>query len=664
MTDSDDIDAALQARASQGSAASSNGDDIESALMARANQKPAKTKAPETSVAEDLSNMPKTARNAVGAFVEPGMYYLSKGVAGVAGNIAGLGATAYDAVTGNPDTDAAGFKQDVENRLTYTPRTEGGAIGVKAADAAMGPVNYALDKVRQGGTYLAGKAGAEPWLAGPLGEGAAAAVPLAIPGAVAGVKGIGKVAGAAKGALSELSNRGVPSAAQAAVDREYSTQSQGAAANVPKISELPMEVQSEIATAAGNGSGIDTAAIERIHKASKLGVNLTEGEAKQNSALMSEEYNRKGDDGGRIGKRYEDTDNTLRAQIQDLHQENASSAIGHTESQHGQNLLDAEKRYDAPKKQAVDDAYAEARDMNKAAGNGDLRLDTKPAVEHANSVLEDREDLLPSEGKAILKRLRDSSESGDGISMQQFETFRTIVSRASRKYEMAGDGNAVHALGDVRDALERAEPSNATAPVKAKFDLARKLARDRFAEMDKNPSYKAAVNDEVPEGQSSDLADKFMSKYVSGAPRSALQRMRERLASDTDANHAITGHTFDQIRKQIETQGGLSQTGIDNAMRTLRNKPELINNPEALDKLSDIRDVSEWTRKTTRASTKNFSHTSHSMAERADSLVNSKLGKLGQNVLPMGRAAGDLVAEHAARARIDRALKPGAGIAK
>lgn len=71
---------------------------------------------------------------------EPTAHILSSMVAKPVSDIAGLAATAHDALTGS-DGDPAGFKQHVQDSLTYQPRTEAGQNVVKAVGTVMKPIS-------------------------------------------------------------------------------------------------------------------------------------------------------------------------------------------------------------------------------------------------------------------------------------------------------------------------------------------------------------------------------------------------------------------------------------------------------------------------------------------------------------------------------------------
>ncbi len=118
------------------------------------------------------------------AITEPIMKMGSQIIAKPVADIAGLGAMAKDLITGDKSGDPAGFKEYVQNALTYQPRTEAGKIG-----DAINPLNLigkAVGSVAQGAGDVV--RGDNP---GQVRSALANATQEAIPQAVgfAGVKG-------------------------------------------------------------------------------------------------------------------------------------------------------------------------------------------------------------------------------------------------------------------------------------------------------------------------------------------------------------------------------------------------------------------------------------------------------------------------------------------
>ena len=67
-------------------------------------------------------------REAAGGIFEPGLHMITGMIAKPVSDVAGLAATAYDAVNGTDDASRAGnFRKDAQDYFTYQPRTEAGA---------------------------------------------------------------------------------------------------------------------------------------------------------------------------------------------------------------------------------------------------------------------------------------------------------------------------------------------------------------------------------------------------------------------------------------------------------------------------------------------------------------------------------------------------------
>ena len=566
------------------------------------------------------------------------------GITGGAGNLA-------DAVTGSdPGTHDWG----------YRPRTEAGKEIAEGMSGATNAVGKGIFDKALAPAIKAGGGDVEA-ARGTLGQ----YVPEAI-GAVGTVAGAGGLLRGLKGApATTLAD--TTGTAQEAANAAVAKQNSGAGAVATDVSKLDPATQKALANLHESGGAVDQAALDRVSKAESVGVHLTEGQAKQNSGIMSHEFNNKNMDNNAVGDRFDQQDQALVDKVKELHQEQAPTAVANDEIQNGQAVLDGLKRYDIPKKQAVTDAYNEADAANQAAGKGALKLDTKPAIDHAAKALEDQEELLPSEGQIILKKMKDAADNGTGVPLKQMETWKTIVSRATRKYQSADDGNAVTVLGHLRDAMEEASPtSDAAGGVKAKFDKARGLAKDRFAEQDADPAYKAAVNDETPIGEQSDLSDKFTSKYLHNGSRANVQRIRTKLAGDADAGQAVTSSAFNQLRKAGETSKGFSQDAYNKALSKINSKPELIGDTDTLEKLNTVGEVGGMVQRQSRGTSYNNSHTSLAL-QKAASIANAGPVHAVAGFLPHGTTAINMLtkaAEKNAAFKSSRSLAPGAGLAR
>jgi hypothetical protein len=325
--------------------------------------------------------------------------------------------------------------------------------------------------------------------------------------------------------------------------------------------------------------------------------------------------------------------------------------------------MDSLKRYDAPKVDAINAEYKEANDLNIAAGKGGLTLDPKAAVDHATTALEDRMELLPSEGKSILDKLQTAADDGKSIPLKQVETWRTTIAAASRQYEAASNGNAVRALSDLRDAVEKMTPDNAaTSAVADKFASARGLARDRFAEQDADPAYKAAVEDDTPIGRLSPQADKFTQKYILNGNKADLQQLRPKL--DQEGGEAMTSATMNYLQRQAGLdKGKFIQNKYNEALTKIGPKAaELVGDSDTLDQLQKLGRVSKNMQISSRGG---YDNTAHSFVAAARGLATHAGEDLVNGVVPgarLGTKAAEFLARRQGAASIHEALKPGAGL--
>lgn len=491
------------------------------------------------------------------------------------------------------------------------------------------------------------------------------------------VGNLAPVAGALKNGVSAISDMvgakpAIAEAAQTAANKAAAAGNAGAAGTAVDTSKLSPETQAQLARLGAPG-GVNPTALSRVHEAESLPVpmsgerGLTAGQATGDSATISDEFNRKGEHNNAIGNRYDAQDQGLKDNLAEIHRNVSPLTVANNDVQNGQAAIDSLKRYDQPKVAAITAAYDDANASNMAAGKGALTLDPKPAVAHAATVLEDREDLLPAEGQTVLAKLKAAADTGTNIPLKQVETWKTTIARASRKYDQAGDTNAVSALSDFRDSLEQMQPSNAaTADVAAKFTNARSLAKSRFDELDADPAYKAAVGDEAPIGSPSDLADKFTDKYVLGAPKAALQRLRPKL--DEEGHQAVTSSTMNFLQKKAGINpdtgaGNFSAKGYNNALTKITPKAnELLGNGDLIDDTRKLGNVANYVQSHSRGSYANTSHTfvAAAAAHAANSLEG--VANVAAHGIPVGTWARKYLANRSNAAALHESLKPGAGL--
>jgi hypothetical protein len=186
--------------------------------------------------------------------------------------------------------------------------------------------------------------------------------------------------------------------------------------------------------------------------------------------------------------------------------------------------------------------------------------------------------------------------------------------------------------------------------------------------MDSDPAYKAAVEEDIPEGQLSAQADSFMSKYVHSNAKGAqanLQRMRAKL--DDDGNQAVTSSAFNRLRQAGETGRGFSQAAFNDQLAKINAKPELIGNSETLDELNNVGEVARLVQRQSRGSYFNNSNTF--VAAAKDNAASAVEGAANAAALthgvpaPVGTWGRSLLRGRADARALHETLKPGAGLA-
>lgn len=461
-----------------------------------------------------------------------------------------------------------------------------------------------------------------------------------------------------------------------AVNKAYGGQNMGAAAAAPDVSKLSPPVQGELANIKRSGGDVHTTALERHAEAESLDVPvpLTRGQARGDAALASQEFNAKGSS-PEIGQRFDYQNQALKDNLDEFRRQAAPGAVGNDPVQNSQALIDHLKTYDEGKKAAVDQAYTVARDAyKKESGGQDLQMDGDSFVKQAKQNLKEgnKGKFLPPAVQSVLSEVSDA----DGkLSFPDWDANRTILANEVRKAQRAGDGNAVAAIGAVRNALEATQPVGASATVKPLFDQARNLAKARFDEMKADPAYRAVVEDEAPVGEQSDLNKSFADKYIIGGTRGNLQRLRGKFAGNDEANQTVTAVALNHLKQKAGVDmytgaGNFSQAGYNKALAQIEPRSRELLGDDLAEKTRTLGNVARYTQEHTqgRGGFANYSHTLvGSLAHAAGAEVGSYAEHAVNTVTPglkLGSKAAEAVGAHRNAQWVRDTLKPGAGLAK
>lgn len=465
-----------------------------------------------------------------------------------------------------------------------------------------------------------------------------------------------------------------PSEAAEAVSNAYGKQNMGAAAAAPDVAKLSPAVQGELANINRAGGKVHTTALERHAEAESLDVPvpLTRGQARGDSALASQEFNSKGQN-PEIGQRYEYQNQALKDNLDEFRRQAAPGAVGNDPVQNSQALIDHLKTYDEGKSAAIDQAYSDARSAYKQESGGqDLEMDGDGFVRQARQNLKagNKGKFLPSAVQSVLTEI---TENEGKLSFPDWDANRTILANEVRKAQRAGDGNAVTAIGAVRDALEGAQPVGASATVKPLFDRARKLAKARFDEMKADPAYKAVVEDDAPAGEQSDLNKNFAQKYILGGTRGNLQRLKQKFAGNDEANQTITAVALNHLKQKAGIDaytgaGNFSQSGYNKALAEIEPRSRELLGDQLAEKVRTLGNVARYTQEQGRGGFQNNSHTlvgalAHAAGAEAGSYAEHAVNTVTPG-LKLGTKASEAVGAHRNAQWVKDTLKPGAGLAK
>lgn len=550
----------------------------------------------------------------------------------------------------------------LQQRLTYEPQSQAGQQLNENIGSVAKPV----------GAIVNDAAGA---VVGP--ENVPATVDALATIGLPGARGvIGAPFRAASGVLKYGKAASAPEEAAQAVTKAYGSQNMGAAAAAPDVSKLSPPVQGELANIQRSGGNVHTTALERHAEAESLDVPvpLTRGQARGDSALASQEFNAKGSN-PEIGQRFDYQNQALKDNLDEFRRQAAPGAVGNDPVQNSQALIDHLKTYDEGKKAAVDQAYSDAREAyKKESGGQDLQMDGNSFVNQARANLKEgnKGKFLPPAVQSVLTEV---SENGGKLSFPDWDANRTILANEVRKAQRAGDGNAVSAIGAVRNALEAADPVGASATVKPLFDQARNLAKARFDEMKADPAYRAAVDDEAPVGEQSDLNKSFADKYIIGGTRANLQRLRQKFAGNDEANETVTAVALNHLKQKAGIDmytgaGNFSQAGYNKALAQIEPRSRELLGDDLAEKTRTLGNVARYTQEHAqgRGGFANYSHTlvgslAHAAGAEAGNYAEHAVNTVTPG-LKLGTKAAEAVGAHRNAQWVRETLKPGAGLSQ
>jgi hypothetical protein len=567
---------------------------------------------------------------------EGAAHLATSGVGALGGGLTYLGALG---ATGDPDA-AKAVQEATQGALTYQPRTEEGKKTVSAADTAL---SYLGSKEGEAAgpavTDFASAQGAPPGVAAGLGAAANTALQAPqylLPFMRKGAEAVGR------DPQSILNQRALES-----------PQSASAASAAPQISAASPELQSAISDAVQKtGGAVNPDVLQRHIEADSLPVKmqLTEGQATQNPGLISNEQNMRGKNEA-LRTRFNEQNGQLVQNIQAMRDQVGPEVFSTNPVEHGETLINAYKAKDAAAQADISQKYQALRDAN----GGQFPVDAKQLLDNASGNLHQQLlfDHAPKPIMATLNRLADNGN----MSFENFESLRTNLARIQRS--PVADGNEQAAAGVIRNAMENLPLAEGASKLKPIADMARAAAKAQFDALDADPAYKAAVNDSVP-------PDRFVQKYIVGAPKNDVATMKQNLADNDQASQTMSVAALDQLRAKagIDSQGNgnFSQAAFNRHLEALQPKAGVLFDPKTADQLQTLGNVARYTQFQPKGSFVNNSNTFVSQAAEHGKGALEGAINLKASGIPIGTWGRKVLEGRSMNKAVERALAPGAGL--
>lgn len=426
------------------------------------------------------------------------------------------------------------------------------------------------------------------------------------------------------------------------------------------LSSSSPELQQRVAQLVRQGQPINQDVLARHVDAESLPVpvKLTEGQATLDPDLISTEMNGRGKAQPTVSPDfYNQQGKALTANLDAIRQSVSPDVTAMHPTDMGQTLIDRYKAMDQPIVQDIDAKYQALRDAN----GGQFPVDAGQLLTNVRAAL--RKELLSNDAPASQMGELERLATDGNMTMEDFLSLRRNLGNVART---AADGNTRTAAGIMTQQLENLPLSQDASALKPLADQARAAARARFNKIDTDPAYKAAVNDGVPMGEPSPLADKFVRNYVTGdnARLANIKQMKSNLGGDPVASQTIAASTLDHLQQAAKVDGETGKFMADAyGRRVTALGPKLgdLVGPDAAQQLQQVGRVAKYTSAQPRGSYVNNANTFVGQL--------SDMGKAGLSSFAATKTLGaSKVLEKGieaikSSAAAKRATSPGAGIA-
>lgn len=380
-------------------------------------------------------------------------------------------------------------------------------------------------------------------------------------------------------------------------------------------------------------------------------VRLTNGQATGDVSQLSMEQNRRGAD-PELAARFNEQNGQLIKNMDAIREMAAPDAYGTKTIENSDALIDTYKKLDAERNTVIDQKFQKLRDAN----GGEFPIDAVTLLDNVKASL--KKELLSNDAPAsqMAELIRMAAEKS--MTLEDYLSLRRNLGDIART---SADGTTRRAASLMIQELENLPLQDGAKQVKPLADDARSAAKARFQMLEKDPAYKAAVEDSV-------APDKFIEKFVVNGTRDNVKTMIDQLGRDSVAHQHMSAGTLNWLReKAIDSQGNFSQAAFNKALNQLdkSEKLNLVFNPDASSTLKTLGNVAHYTQAQPKGAFVNNSNTLvGAMAERAAGGLEA-LGNVvggGKFGIPVGSMVRGQVQKFKTAKETKKALEPAAGV--
>lgn len=502
---------------------------------------------------------------------------LPVGVAQLAANVVGLGDPVNAAIAekerqyqdartaaGREGFDAMRLAGNVAGPALLAPVKVPGVTGVVKKGAVVGALGGLAQPVVDGGENFAGQKAV---------QGVAGAI-----GGAIGAKVFDKLAnGLNKLAGKFLADR--RSFDPAAVDAQIAFTLKGEGIDPAQIPKSIMErVRAEVQASMQQGQKIDPAALARQMDFESLGMRGTVGQVTRNPAQFAREKNLSGieDAGESLQTLFSEQARNLGGKIDDM-----GAAAADDPALAAAKIADFLKQQDKASRSAINSAYTAARESGENALDVPLNKTAGVFGEMRNTL---DMDLLPGPVRSRLASI--GLMDGKQTRVFNLDDAQDLIKTINANYDPAKAPQA-RALDMLRRAVNEDVDSVAQAGNAASlWRNAAKMASDRFRKIESLPALKSVIKNEAP--------DKFVSKYVIGAPLREVEALRDMVTESPDISQTIRSQVMQHLKAKAfganaAGDKGFAQETFNRELQKIgRAKLSAIFTPDEVDQLFTI----------------------------------------------------------------------------